>query len=79
MLDVELPADLMVEPETPNRKKKKPAGTTPASSGGGTDEGEPLRRLTVQELHARHADSSDDSDEEEFDGQPIGDLATEVA
>ena len=71
MLDVDLPADLMAEPETPNRRKKKPAGTTPASGGGGTDEGEPLRRLTVQELHARHADSSDDSDEEEEINSPL--------
>lgn len=60
MLDVSLPPNLMVEPDTPNRKKKKGPAPSPAL-GGDT---QPARRLTVQELHARHADSSDESDDD---------------
>ena len=75
MLDVELPTDLTVEPETPNRKKKTATRAAPGSGGGGPDEHEAPRRLTVQELHARHEDSSDENDEM-FDDLPAGDVAT---
>jgi hypothetical protein len=73
MLDVELPADLMAKPETPNRKKK---GTDASHASGGRQSDEPPRRLTVQELHARHGDSSDDSGDDAFDDLPEGDVAT---
>eukprot|EP01043_Picozoa_sp_COSAG02_P022797 COSAG02_NODE_1195_length_13940_cov_15.482407_10_plen_77_part_00 len=76
MLDVELPADLMAQPDTPSRKKG--SGATRVSGGGQSDEGEPPRRLTVQELHARHDDSSDDSGDDAFDDLPAGDVATDA-
>ena len=60
MLDVSLPPNLMAEPDTPNRKKKKGPAPTP-DSGRDT---QTTRRLTVQELHARHGDSSDESDDD---------------
>ena len=68
MLDVKLPDNLLEEPPTPGKKKKAP-GTPTRSAGGGAEEGEAPRRMTVKEMEARHADSSDDDGE--F-GDPVG-------
>lgn len=74
MLDVELPAELAAEPDTPNRKKT--GGAKSAADAIETEEGEAPQRLTVSQLQARHADSSDDSGDEAFDDPSPDDTAT---